>query len=189
MFFLDESCRAIRFQERIEGKVLTNYVFKSYQGINEEMCEINCFLEPGCVSYNHGTMGDGLFLCELSAREHMEVPSSELVTKDGFIYRAISIVSGKSCSYYSSMRDLLPWNYFCLSFLVSCLEKKSKALTLIQLAIYFLFLFFSFLLQNFCASNPCSNNSTCQTGFGKRGFRCLCSRGYVGDNCELGKWV
>ena len=146
MFFLDESCRAIRFQERIEGKVLTNYVFKSYQGINEEMCEINCFLEPGCVSYNHGTMGDGLFLCELSAREHMEVPSSELVTKDGFIYRAISIVSGKSCSYYSSMRNLLPWNYFCLSFLVSCLEKKIESVDIDTACNLFFvsFLFFSF---------------------------------------------
>ena len=107
-FFLDGSCRAVRFQERIENKVLTNYVFKSYRGINEEMCEVNCFLQLGCVSYNHGTMDDGLFLCELNDREHMEVPSSELVTKDGFIYRAISIVSGKLSLCYSLMRNLLP---------------------------------------------------------------------------------
>jgi len=107
-FFLDGSCRTVRFQERIANKVLTNYVFKSYRGISEEMCEVNCFLEPGCVSYNHGTMDDGLFLCELNDREHMEVPSRELVTKDGFIYRAISIVSGKLSLCYSSMRNLLP---------------------------------------------------------------------------------
>lgn len=108
VFFLDGSCRAVGFQERIENKVLTNYVFKSYRGINEEMCEVNCFLELGCVSYNHGTMDDGLFLCELNDREHMEVPPSELVTKDRFIYRAISIVSGKLSLCYSLMRNLLP---------------------------------------------------------------------------------
>ncbi|XP_078351653.1 uncharacterized protein LOC144636339 [Oculina patagonica] len=35
-----------------------------------------------------------------------------------------------------------------------------------------------------CVSNPCENNSTCQTGFTDKGYRCLCTAGFHGHECQ-----
>ncbi|CAH3160933.1 unnamed protein product [Pocillopora meandrina] len=35
-----------------------------------------------------------------------------------------------------------------------------------------------------CVENPCKNNATCQSGFTKKGFRCLCIAGFEGPICE-----
>ena len=40
----------------------------------------------------------------------------------------------------------------------------------------------------FCQSqNPCKNNATCQSGFTKKGCRCLCTAGFEGPICQRGK--
>ncbi|XP_022802882.1 uncharacterized protein LOC111340319 isoform X1 [Stylophora pistillata] len=39
-------------------------------------------------------------------------------------------------------------------------------------------------VENFCTSNPCSSNGRCQTGFGDKGYRCICSTGYTGEHCS-----
>ena len=41
------------------------------------------------MSYNYGAINDGLFVCELSDTHHLQVSSSELESRDGFIYRPI----------------------------------------------------------------------------------------------------
>ncbi|PFX17832.1 hypothetical protein AWC38_SpisGene17811 [Stylophora pistillata] len=41
-------------------------------------------------------------------------------------------------------------------------------------------------VENFCTSNPCSSNGRCQTGFGDKGHRCICSTGYTGEHCSTG---
>ncbi|XP_078351611.1 uncharacterized protein LOC144636308 [Oculina patagonica] len=35
-----------------------------------------------------------------------------------------------------------------------------------------------------CVINPCENNSTCQTGFTDKGYRCLCTLGFQGHECQ-----
>ncbi|CAH3160925.1 unnamed protein product, partial [Pocillopora meandrina] len=35
-----------------------------------------------------------------------------------------------------------------------------------------------------CVQNPCKNNATCQSGFTKKGYRCLCTAGFEGPICE-----
>ena len=44
-----------------------------------------------------------------------------------------------------------------------------------------------FFRQSNCVQNPCKNNATCQSGFTKKGFRCLCIAGFEGPICERGK--
>ncbi|KAL9956969.1 hypothetical protein ACROYT_G038540 [Oculina patagonica] len=39
--------------------------------------------------------------------------------------------------------------------------------------------------ENFCVNNPCSLNGRCQTGFTDKGYRCVCSAGFIGDDCSI----
>jgi len=48
---------------------------------------------------------------------------------------------------------------------------------------------FLFLFQSACVSNPCQNNGTCQAGFTDKGYRCLCTAGFKGRNCQKGEHV
>ncbi|XP_078382576.1 uncharacterized protein LOC144665245 isoform X2 [Oculina patagonica] len=38
--------------------------------------------------------------------------------------------------------------------------------------------------NNACGKAPCQNNATCQTGFTRKRYRCLCKSGFTGNNCE-----
>jgi len=40
------------------------------------------------------------------------------------------------------------------------------------------------LFQSDGVSNPCQNNGTCQAGFTNKGYRCLCTAGFRGHNCQ-----
>ena len=46
-----------------------------------------------------------------------------------------------------------------------------------------------FLLKNACARNPCRNNATCQAGFTRRDYQCLCAfgSGFEGHDCDRGE--
>ena len=43
-----------------------------------------------------------------------------------------------------------------------------------------------FFCQSNCVQNSCKNNATCQSGFTKKGYRCLCTAGFEGPLCERG---
>ncbi|PFX13031.1 Neurogenic locus notch-like protein 1 [Stylophora pistillata] len=38
--------------------------------------------------------------------------------------------------------------------------------------------------KNFCAQAPCRSYGTCQSGFTRKRYRCLCPSGFMGQNCE-----
>lgn len=72
---------------------LTKHVIKSDRVFDEEICRINCYVEPNCASYNYGPVDNELYLCELNDKNHLQVPSDELEARDGFIYRLVFPVS------------------------------------------------------------------------------------------------
>ncbi|PFX15193.1 Fibrillin-1 [Stylophora pistillata] len=39
--------------------------------------------------------------------------------------------------------------------------------------------------KNFCAQSPCKNSGTCQSGFTRKQYRCLCASGFTGHDCEI----
>lgn len=81
-------CRQIQFKEQMENKALRNHVIKRSQDIDIDGCELQCYLEPNCVSYNYGQS-----LCELNDITHLQAPSNDMEVQDGSIYRAVFRVS------------------------------------------------------------------------------------------------
>ena len=88
-----DDCRSIQFLQPLENMALNNHVIRKDLVMNEDLCQLNCYLEPNCVSYNYGpyASGDGAFVCELSDRSHQGVSSSDLRTRDGFTYNTITV--------------------------------------------------------------------------------------------------
>ena len=72
----------------MENKALRNHVIKSLQEIDVDNCELQCYLEPNCVSYNYGPS-----LCELNDMTHLQAPLDDMKARDGSTYRAIFYVS------------------------------------------------------------------------------------------------
>ena len=102
LFLLDD-CRKIEFKDQMHHKALINHVIRIYHRIDIDVCELNCFLEPNCRSYNYGESGDGLFVCELSDVHHSQGSDGELEARIDFKYVAINevnlILRSKSCLF------------------------------------------------------------------------------------------
>lgn len=45
------------------------------------------------------------------------------------------------------------------------------------------------VLKNSCLKAHCKNKATCQTGFTDKGYHCLCTVGFKGEYCEIGKYL
>ena len=73
--------------------ILTKHVIQSEQVFDKDICELKCYLETNCVSYNYGPLEDGNFLCELNDKTHLQVPPNDLEAKDDYIYSPIIAVS------------------------------------------------------------------------------------------------
>ena len=58
-----------------------------------EICEIQCFIEVKCESYNFGPNEDGGYLCELSNSEGVRDPD-DLRVRQGSVYRATKVSWG-----------------------------------------------------------------------------------------------
>ncbi|XP_027053036.1 uncharacterized protein LOC113680221 isoform X1 [Pocillopora damicornis] len=131
-----EACRALEFTDLFEGVALTGHLIKNLSLEVQNNCQLSCYLEDDCVSYNLGPKNtDGKYVCELSDSDDQQFPG-DLVPRDGFIYG---------------------------------------------------------VTKNFCSNSKCSGNGKCQNGFTDKGYRCLCQKGFVGDNCEngfkIGSWL
>ena len=83
----------IQFREQKQNVALTNHIIKSEQVFDRDTCELKCFQDPNCVSYNYGPSADGNLLCELSDKTHSQVPANDLKAKEDYIYCQITAVS------------------------------------------------------------------------------------------------
>ena len=75
----------------MEGYSLQGHVFKNLTMQGENTCEINCFVEHDCVSYNIGPSDeDDVKICELSDSDHKIHPEA-LGRRNGFTYRTTKV--------------------------------------------------------------------------------------------------
>ena len=72
---LTENCpRVLEYSGSMEGRTLVGHVFKGVELTSPDVCEINCFLEADCVSFNVVHRDDGKYWCELSNSDHIAHP-------------------------------------------------------------------------------------------------------------------
>ena len=82
---LSEEGRQLTFVEPLENKHLDGHVIHNSAVTNAEICEIKCFLNRKCLSYNLGPLEGGAHICELCDLDYRQ-GSGNLVTRLGFYH-------------------------------------------------------------------------------------------------------
>ena len=68
-FFLPDKCRDITFEENVKGMSLRRHAIRTFPSENSDLCQIQCFLEEECVSYNFRKK-----TCDLNKSDHIFHP-------------------------------------------------------------------------------------------------------------------
>ncbi|EDO30238.1 predicted protein [Nematostella vectensis] len=95
---MDGICRRMEFLDCIQDKYMNGTLIRTYTTF-ADLCEINCFKEIACLSYNLGPIDSqtGMRLCELNYAE-TSTSASPPVEKTGFMYcQASSVCSSNPC--------------------------------------------------------------------------------------------
>ena len=75
----------------MKGHYLEGHVFKSIAVREERTCDVKCYIEESCVSYNIvSTPKDGTMICELSYSDH-EMHPEDLKRRFGSIYQSFEV--------------------------------------------------------------------------------------------------
>lgn len=74
----------------MDGRSLVGHVFKKIEIPSRDVCEVNCFVEADCVSFNVVTLAEGKHRCELSNSDHRVHPE-DLVYGAGMIYTPVTV--------------------------------------------------------------------------------------------------
>ena len=89
-------CRNLRFiNDPIHGYRLMNHVIRTTDVSNEDICQMQCYLEPNCVSYNFNKKEEenGKHKCDLNKAtyEHDNEHSSSLTKNESYVYRGAEV--------------------------------------------------------------------------------------------------
>ena len=74
----------------ITGFFLIGHVFKTMETESASACEVNCYMENNCISYNLKPLADGTYLCELSDSDDVAHPLN-MRYKGGAIYKSFKV--------------------------------------------------------------------------------------------------
>jgi len=164
LVFCEDNCRILQFSSLVEGAALEKHVIKRMALDSEHSCQVQCYLENTCVSYNFGKRTLGEEICELNNSTYTEHPH-DLKTTSDFIYRgtenfcsSMPCMNGGTC-----LSGFSPNGYRCL-----CSEGFTGLWCDIDI--------------DECASNPCLNGGKCNDLANR--FRCDCPTGFGGFRCE-----
>ena len=80
-------CRELEFSTFIKGKALKNHLIRSIDGIDENFCGAQCYMDSNCVSYNYlkSAEATGSKKCELNNATNLEHPQ-DLEEHEHFLY-------------------------------------------------------------------------------------------------------
>ena len=89
-FSLD-TCRILEFTKPLPESAFEHHVIQWALVDNNDQCELKCYMENSCLSYNLGMLPSGeKLLCELSDSDHYQHPG-DLVLKKGFSYHSTAV--------------------------------------------------------------------------------------------------
>ena len=80
-----DGCRQLTFTPEISGRALRRHVIRTLEAASCEWCQIQCFLERRCVSYNCGNN-----TCDLNSSDHVAHPA-DLVVDQCKTYQATEV--------------------------------------------------------------------------------------------------
>ena len=73
------------------GYYLQGHMFKSIKVQKESECDVKCYVESNCVSFNVvALLVDGTLMCELSNSDH-EIHPEALLRQFGSIYQSFEV--------------------------------------------------------------------------------------------------
>ena len=91
LFLKPDVCRVLGFKSAMKGYNLQGHIFKSVEVQNETDCDVKCYLESDCISFNVVTSPtDGTITCELSNSDH-ETHPEDLRRQFGAVYQPIKV--------------------------------------------------------------------------------------------------
>ena len=91
LFLKPDVCRILEFKPAMKGYNLHGHIFKSVEIQNETDCDVKCYLESDCISFNVVTSPtDGKITCELSNSDH-ETHPEDLRRQFGAVYQPIKV--------------------------------------------------------------------------------------------------
>ena len=89
-------CRNLRFTiDSIHGYRLENHVIRTIDVINEDVCQLKCYMEPNCVSYNFNKKeeANGQHKCDLNnATSEHNIHSGDLAKNESYVHREAEVI-------------------------------------------------------------------------------------------------
>ena len=83
-------CRTVDYLTRRQGQRLTAHIIRSVDVNTDSNCQIECFLEAFCMSYNIGPFQGGKHVCELSNSDAIRHPQ-DLVSDPTYAYMGTKV--------------------------------------------------------------------------------------------------
>ena len=87
-------CRQLSFPAAymFGNRRLMKHIIATIKVVDFDLCELQCYNQPNCVSINFNVIPDskGLHECELSNATHRS-HDSELVNRDGYVYKGAEV--------------------------------------------------------------------------------------------------
>lgn len=83
-------CRELSYLHPVTDKALVGHLIRAVRVNNGDECEIRCYQEVECLSYNLGPYQANGRACELSKSDHIRHPE-DLVPMPGYIYRGTEV--------------------------------------------------------------------------------------------------
>ena len=87
-----QECRHLKYSQPIQDRALTNHVIIKSNTTRQDICNVMCFMEPNCLSFNVGPLDDNhRYLCEVSDSDDVLHPEG-LVPRLGFTYQGTQVI-------------------------------------------------------------------------------------------------